>query len=371
MQRDSAVIFVTGTLEVGGSETKIVKLANALAKAGYQAAIAYLNLPDSLLDKVDPGVPITHLDRRGKYSVKSLRKLNQLINKKYRTVVSVNFYPLLYVVPAVRCFSDGLTKAISLINTMEFVDGQWMFGPIYAPFIRRCDKLVFGCEAQKSLWTKKYHLPVDRSRIIYNGVDSDFYSLSAIPESGRSFRLEVDIPVDAIVIGSVGRFAPEKHFSLLIETLGRLHSAGRNAYLVLVGRGEERARLEQAAAQRGVFDKMRFPGVLNDVRPAIAAMDIFVLPSRAETFSNAALEAMAMERPVVLSNIGGAAEMIEDLVSGMLFEAGDIETLTQLLVTLYDSGELRKQIGTAARQRIINSFSFSDMVSRYEDLLFS
>lgn len=372
MRRDSSVLFVSGTLEVGGSETKIVKLANALSQSGHTVGIAYLNAPDTLLERVNPEVPVTYLDRHGKYSFRSLRKLNELIDRKFRVVVSVNFYPLLYAVPAVRYFSHGRAKVISLINTTDFEGGQWVFGPIYAPFIRRCDSVVFGCEAQKEVWIRKYRLPADRSLSIYNGVDSEFYSPAAMPDAHRQFRQDFHIPQDAIVIGGIGRFAPEKHFKLLIEALDRLQSMGRDVYLILVGQGEEAPQLEQAAWQHDVFDKIRFTGELSDVRPALAAMDIFVLPSRAvETFSNAALEAMAMQRPVILSDIGGAAEMIEDEVSGLLFEVGDIEQLTDQLAKLVDISELRSLLGLAARQRVVDQFTFPNMVDEYEKLLFS
>ena len=82
------------------------------------------------------------------------------------------------------------------------------------------------------------------------------------------------------------------------------------------------------------------------------------------------LEAMAMESPVVLSNIGGAAEMVENGISGLLFDAGDIDALTGLLSKLYDSGRRRREIGVAARERVIRRFRFPDMVAEYERLMF-
>ena len=98
-------------------------------------------------------------------------------------------------------------------------------------------------------------------------------------------------------------------------------------------------------------------------------MDIFVLPSsKIETFSNSALEAMAMGRAVVLSDIGGAAEMIENETSGLLFPIGDLDRLTDILNHLYCSDELRKQLGSAARERCVESFGFENMVEQYRNL---
>ncbi len=97
-------------------------------------------------------------------------------------------------------------------------------------------------------------------------------------------------------------------------------------------------------------------------------MDVFILPSSAEIFSNAALEAMAMARAVVLSDIGGAAEMVQHGKSGMLFPTGDIDTLASILADLHASPEMRRSLGIAARRRVLELFRFADMVSRYATL---
>jgi glycosyltransferase involved in cell wall biosynthesis len=272
--------------------------------------------------------------------------------------------------PAVKLLSRGQGKTICLINTTDFVDGQWVWGHFYAPFLRRCDQLVYGCEAQQRLWTMKYRLPTKRSTYIYNGVDSDVFSPAAIGNEAARFRVGFGIPEGAIVIGSVGRFAPEKNFEILIQAIASLHTTGRDVYLVLVGDGNEKSALQAAAGRHGILERIVLPGVLKDVRPAFSAMDVFVLPSRAvETFSNAALEAMAMARPVVLTNIGGASEMVEHGKSGYLFEVGNVASLVHLLIALYDSGALRDRIGHAARNRVMEQFQFGAMLDGYKALL--
>ena len=369
---DSSVLFLTGTLEVGGSEQKVVKLANAFASGGFDVGIAYLNKPDPLRNCIDRTVLVSYLNRNGKYSIPSLRRLLDLVGQRFSAIVSVNFYPLLYAVPAAKLFLRGGTRVISLVNTTEFVDGDWILGPIYAPFIRRCNSIVFGCEAQKSMWIEKYRIPAVRSHCIYNGVDAAHFSITAMEHSAASFRGKLSIPVGALVVGSIGRLAPEKHFELLIDAVSNLVRVGKNVYLVLVGSGEQRHEFERAALRCGIQGRIRFAGVMEDVRPAIAAMDVFVLPSRAvETFSNAALEAMSMKRPVVLSRVGGAAEMVDDRVSGLLFDAGDIGKLTALLTQLHDSKQYRMALGEAARTTIINRFSFTTMVKAYKKVIFS
>ena len=372
MRNMPSLLFLAGTLEFGGSEKKVVKIANALADEGHDVGFAYLNKPDPLRPIIDSRISVTYLDRHGKFSITSLRKLTRLIKVRYTKIVTVNFYPLLYAVPAAKFLVGGNSEVISLINTTEFVDKEWIFGRFYAPFIKRCDKIIFGCEAQKSLWISRYRIPADRSYSIYNGVDSEYFSEASVPISVLYLRETLGIPQEAIVIGSIGRLAPEKHFELLIDAVANLVDAGKNVYLLLVGSGEQKSQLEHAALRRGIEKRVCFAGVMDDVRPAIAAMDVFVLPSRAvETFSNAALEAMAMQRPVVLSRIGGAAEMINDTENGLLFEIGDIGKLTELLTQLHDSEEYRATLGQAARRTILERFGFTKMIDAYKQVIFS
>lgn len=355
------------TLGVGGSESKIVRIANALGNSPLGAEIAYLNTPNTLLPKIDHAVAVTCLYRRGKYSFRSLRKLRSVIGTADRAVFAVNLYPSLYVVPALRSLPKGRGKAVCLINTVELKGKDFLLWPIFAPFLRRCDELVFGSEAQRAIWTEKYRLPFEHSLVLYNGVDEEYFRPHSSGDLDHNARQRLDIPSGALVVGSVGRLAPEKNFDLLISAISELNAHGRQAYLVLVGQGREQEKLERLASNHGISNRLRFPGLLDDVRPAIAAMDIFVLPSRAvETFSNAALEAMSMARPVVLSNIGGASEMVRHGESGFLFRIGDLRALVDLLTPLCDSAELRKRVGAAARQRVLSQFRFDSMLEGYK-----
>jgi glycosyltransferase involved in cell wall biosynthesis len=116
---------------------------------------------------------------------------------------------------------------------------------------------------------------------------------------------------------------------------------------------------------------VHFLGALEDVRPLLGATDVFLLPSNAvESFSNAALEAMAMGRPVLLSDIGGAREMIRDGVEGYVVVPTELEArLPALIAALYADKRKRQQMGVAARNRAVSCFSVSAMVAGYRNLL--
>jgi glycosyltransferase involved in cell wall biosynthesis len=122
--------------------------------------------------------------------------------------------------------------------------------------------------------------------------------------------------------------------------------------------------VQQYVRAQGLTDAVIFAGEQEDVRPFIAAFDVGVLCSTTETFSVAALEIMAMGRPVVLSNLGGASEMVIEGENGFLFPVGDTEALVGHLRSLYHNGR-RGTMGNKARQTVVKQFSHREMTRSY------
>jgi glycosyltransferase involved in cell wall biosynthesis len=190
--------------------------------------------------------------------------------------------------------------------------------------------------------------------VVYNGVD--LLRFAAPPPAD---------PAAVPVIGFCGVFRPEKQLPVLIEAFAQLRRQGLAARLLLVGDGptmpECRARTEQC----GVTEDVTFAGEQADVRAFLRRMDVFVLPSRNEAMPVALLEAMAMERAVVASNVGGIPEVIVDGESGLLTPSGDMQRLGSALAQLVTDPTLRRQLGIAARQRVEERFSLDAMMGQY------
>ena len=119
----------------------------------------------------------------------------------------------------------------------------------------------------------------------------------------------------------------------------------------------------------GLRDRVAFTGFVEDVRPYLKAADIAVLPSNAvETFSNAILEAMAMGKPIVASDIGGAAEQVSHGVNGLLFEPGNVEELASCIAGMCDP-DRRLAAGRASRRIAVERFGLDRMVESYRQIL--
>src|SRR5690606_5888644 len=240
----------------------------------------------------------------------------------------------------------------------------------YRPFLRRLDGVVFGCDVQRREWVRYVRPNYAHSTVIYNGVDIGRFSPTS--EQARvEERRRRGIGVGSFVIGTVGRLAVEKNQRVLIDAVAALRASGIDAHLLIVGNGAERAQLERRAAELHSTEHVTFAGVQSDVKPWLAMMDVFVLPStNVETFSNAALEAMAMRRPVILSRIGGADEMVRDGVDGHVIELDELDVaLPQLLRTLHADPIRRQRLGRNARERVEREFSIDSMVKRFARLI--
>ncbi len=362
-------LFLANSLSIGGSERKIVRLVNRMSERGVRAGIAYLNGPETLVASLRPEVPRWHLHRRGKFSIAAARHLAGILEQtRCPTLFTVNMYPTLYAAVARRLVGSASLQLISLVNTTDFGPGQRWRQRFYKQVIARFDSVVYGCRAQRDLWESGDE---SAAMVIYNGVDTAEFNGDAPIEQVQALRTQLDLDENAFIVGSVGRLAQAKNHCVLIDAVASLRSQGLNARLVLVGDGELREALEHRAQSAGIEDAVSFTGALTDPRPALALMDVFVLPSLyVETFSNAALEAMAMSKAVVLSDVGGSAEMVRDGRDGRVVERQSLATqLPQILSMLAMSPELVAQFGAAARRRVEEMFSFEDMVTQYMKLI--
>jgi len=228
---------------------------------------------------------------------------------------------------------------------------------------------VHGSEAQRASWFSKSDSAQQRSRVIYNGVDTREFDRRNAAQAGGELRARHGIPPGSFVFGSAGRLARVKNQQVLLEALQQLRAMGIDAHLLLAGDGPMRATLERRALELGVSGRVTLLGAVSDVRPMLAALDVFVLPS-VETFSNAALEAMCMSLPVILNDVGGAREMVDDGVEGFVIRAAEMQArLPAMLAILCANPRRRARLGEAARQRIERCFSLDAMVAQYEKLL--
>jgi glycosyltransferase involved in cell wall biosynthesis len=208
--------------------------------------------------------------------------------------------------------------------------------------------------------------------VVHNGVDTTNFDPLI---SGGSFRKKYQIPENAPLAGMVGRLRPWKGQQNFIRTAAKVHAALPDARFIIVGGSalnpqddDYPDRLKRLATELGLGDLVILTGHLDDIRPALAALDVFVHPGDPEPFGLVNLEAMAMAKPIVAFGHGALPEIVVDLETGLLVVPGDTDSLAEATLRLLKDAALREQMGRLGRKRVIERFSIQKTVRRVEEV---
>jgi glycosyltransferase involved in cell wall biosynthesis len=227
-------------------------------------------------------------------------------------------------------------------------------------------KLILVANSLRSRfdWVEENHKFVT----IYNGIDlSEFRTTTSL---GR-IRAEYRISDNALLITLIARVERLKGQEYLIEACGRLKGILKDFRVLLVGEIVDAPYLKECrekADQLGIEDRVTFTGYQNRISHILNETDIFVLPSLFEAFPRSLIEAMGVGKPVVVTNVGGCLEAVEDGVSGFIVPAGDPQAIADRIYRLAVDSKLRLRLGKAARMRAEERFSIQWNVKQTQEL---
>ena len=204
---------------------------------------------------------------------------------------------------------------------------------------------------------------------IHSGIDLACFRADLKSDSQLEQRRALKLPEEATLVGMVANLAPMKGQEFLIRAVGLLAKRFQDLHCLLVGGGDRSfvQHLQALTADLGIANRVIFPGHQEDVRPYLIAMDLFVLSSLSEAFGIALIEAMAFEKPVVASRVGGIPEVVENGVTGILVPPGDEKSLAEVIGSLLANPQKSKEMGRAGGNRVANLFSLEKEVSRLEE----
>lgn len=212
-----------------------------------------------------------------------------------------------------------------------------------------------------------HHVAGDKVVTIFNSVNIERFR----PRNALEARAELGLPIDRKILCSVAMLIPEKGIHFLLQALARLvdKNGMKDLLLVLVGEGYYRQELERLTGELGIRDHILFLGRRSDVHLLVAAADVVVVPSVwEEAFGIIIAEAMASERPVVASRIGGIPELVEHGKTGFLVTAGDSINLADTLHhVLLNAAELQG-VCEAARNKARAEFNHVIQVRKQVDI---
>jgi len=364
------LMFLTGSLAYGGAERHAITLANGLAERGHACHTAWVKPESMQLTRLrlrEAGSALC-LDAARYLDLRAVGRLaGALAHHRPGAVVAANPYALMYA--SLARAQSGVRVPLIVIYHSTRSPGLKEQAKLLA--YRLCmwaaERTVFVCEYQRRYCLRR-GLRSRRNAVIHNGVDVQHLRDAATPVERRLLRAGLGYTDTDYVLGIVGGLRPEKNHVQLLEAAARLRARGIAAKALFIGDGATRAAIEARARALGLEPHLLITGFRDDIRPWVTACDVMCLCSLTEALSLAAIEAMAMARPVVHSQVGGAAELIEPGRNGLLFPSADTAALVDCLLRLSDV-EARAAMGRAARCTVEQSFSEDRMIDRYEELL--
>jgi L-malate glycosyltransferase len=353
-----------------GTERHLRYLASKLDKSKFRCLICYFDGNDVLANIMEgEGIPTIYLPLKRIYGLKAVQvafKITKIIKENNIDIVQTYHFK-----------SDTYGVLVSkLAGVKKIISSRRDTGDLKKPrqillnrlVNRFIDHFIMVSDKVGRKITGAEKIDSGRIDTIYNGVDLNKYSVS---NNGQAIavRKELSIPLDAFVIGTTAVFRPEKGYDIFLEGIRRICNDLQNWKVLLIGGGNGYEKIRSYCSDLGLEHNVIFLGYRKDVERYLEAIDVFCLiPKNNEGFSNAILEAMAMGRPIIASDVGGNAEAVVHNETGLIIPPNDSQHFAEAVIEMYKNPVMRATMGKKARIRSENAFSLDQMVKKHENL---
>ena len=366
------VLLMTRELGIGGCERDLAKLALGINRARFEPHVACFvsggfrrrELERAAVPILDLAVP----SFRSWAFPAGLRRLSRYLSSRRIQILHSLDVPANLFGSAVGLVRRAPVVITSQLGARDLYDRRTHRMLRWTD--RRSDLVVVNCEFQRRQLVTREGIPADHIAVCYNGVDRDDFHPPADP-AGRRNVLPPPLREASLIIGTVAALRPEKDLATLIEAFSRVQGHREGLRLVIVGDGPMIESWKFLAGRLGIAHLCHFEPATANVADWIRAMDIFVLCSISESFSNSLLEAMACGCCPVASRVGGLPEMIIEEENGLLIEAGDPVDLASKLERVIRDDGLRMNLGAKAAQHAHGKFSVQAFVRNMEEIYIS
>lgn len=336
------ILHLINCLGRGGTEKYICLLAKKLHNRLCRFYLAYSEESGGRELFEEAGIDPIRLKMRNPLDIRAAAGLKALCAKLSIDVVHTHFLRENYI----AVLSKMLGNKVKVINTrhMLFENTRWVIAANRL-FTRLDNKIIAVGNSVREQLTREGINP-GKVELIYTGVDLEEWNIPVT----SAFRKEHGICADEILAASIARFSEEKGHEFFIDAIGyfkehmeELGVASGKFRFVLAGDGELRDKITQKAKMLGLQNDIIFTGYIGDIKSLLKSSDIFISHSKSESLGISILEAMAAGIPVISTDSGGAAEIVNNrFENGILINYGDKKALAESLAELALKKELRK-----------------------------
>ncbi len=346
--------------QLGGAEKMFCYLAESFAKAGADVSVVACQTLPPIEHEVESSVLVERLPSSRMRFLGTLRYMAELGNWFRRHHVDIAYISMLKH-DAFVAVGSGKALGFPVVLRPEGAgktgDLAWQtWGRFGKRIGRRCRQADAFVSISRAITDELLASGYDRSRIqpLPNGVP--------VPTEAWSVDQRIGEPKHAVF---VGRLAPEKNLSVLLEAWKLVRSAQSNARLTIVGDGPEKGVLETQIDQLGLRGSVKLAGAIANPLPIERDADLFILPSIEEGMSIALLEALALGMPVVVSDIPGNRSIVEPNQQGLLTDPRNPQSLSEAILAIFENPSLAQSLGKEARERVIESYSIDAVATSH------
>jgi len=351
------IIFIIESLGCGGKERRLVELLKALSSDNNYSIDLILMENEIHYEFVkELKINIHYIIRKRKKDFKVFFEFIKLFRKiKPEIIHSWGSMPSFYSVIIAKLlgikFINGMITSVPL--KLRIFSKEWMVSKITFPL----SDLIL---ANSNAGLKAYRAPLHKSKCIYNGFDFSRFE-KRIPE--EILRKKYDI-TNKFVVGMVASFGEHKDYETYFKVASFIISNRADIKFFAVGSGKQLSYFQE---RYGKYGDIVFTGRINYVESLIQIFDIGILMTVGEGISNAILECMAAEKPIIVSEGGATEELVENFGNGFIISQKSPEQLSEKILYFLENPEVRKRMGLRSKKIIEERFSYDSMIRNFKN----
>lgn len=366
MEKRGKIIHIIGGGEFGGAEQHILSLLEYI-EGQQEIEAEVVTFYDGLLAKKlrERGNRVTIIPQTGRFDLKLYAHLVRLFMEKRPDLihthgVRANFFSRLAGrrahVPHIVTTVHSILKH-DYPKAGEFLIARWMEKATLA----YTEAFIAVSSAVKED-LRRFGVEAERIHVIHNGIHTEEYAPTpALFEERKKIRHEWGIADEELLLLTVARLVPVKGLKGLIEGFAKAYQEIPRLRLAIIGEGPERRPLESIAQALGVGDHVIFAGFRQDIPALLASADLYLNTSLSEGLPLSLMEAMAAEKPVIVTEVGGMREMVKHEQTGLFIPPNSPEKVADAILRLARDEALRQNLGVQGRIYAQKHFSVTAM----------
>ncbi len=374
------ILYLLTDSDFGGTEASVMRLAYGMKQRGYEISICSIkqlghmarNLSSNEIKVMSLDLPSSLCLSYPLLFLFALRKWGDIIKQEEPDILHSFLFQsnLLSAITALfktkeKAKITGFIHSLRCIERNKprwriFLD-RWILG--------KADEIIAVSDAVRQKYIQREKINPDKIRVVYHGIEKRFMERRENASESNNLRESLGFLSKETIIGTVTRLHSDKGVDILIKgTALAVNAWPNNLRLMIIGGGPDEPKLMRLAQIMGIRDRIIFAGFQSDVYPWILSMDIFCLTSREEGLPQSLLEAMALAKPVIATNVGGVREILNDHVCGQLIPSNDPEALCNALLYYLKNPVKAKIIGSSGRERIRQRFLLDQTLDNIESI---